>query len=180
VFVSLTLPIVVSAVVLFFASFLSWMVLQLHKKDWNKLAKEEEYMAALGALDVPAGSYMFPLAGSHEEMRTEEFQKKYASGPRGLMTIMHPVNMGQNLGLTLLYFLVVSAALGYLASIAFTPGADFSTVFRFIFTAGLLTFLAAIVQHAIWFRPRIVGHVIESIGYAALTGLVFAALWPAA
>ena len=123
---------------------------------------------------------MFPLAGSHEEMRTEAFQKKYAAGPRGLMTIMHPVNMGQNLGLTFLYFLAVSAALGYLASIAFNPGADFSTVFRFIFTAGLLTFLAAIVQHAIWFRPRIVGHVIESIGYAALTGLVFAAFWPAA
>ena len=35
--VSLWLPIVLSAVALFFASFLSWMVLQLHKQDWKKL-----------------------------------------------------------------------------------------------------------------------------------------------
>ena len=30
----LVLPIIVSAVALFFASFLSWMVLPIHRKDW--------------------------------------------------------------------------------------------------------------------------------------------------
>ena len=39
---SLVWPIVISTVVLFFASFLSWMVLQLHKQDWKKLAKEDD------------------------------------------------------------------------------------------------------------------------------------------
>ena len=46
----LILPIVLSTVALFFASFLSWMVLQLHKQDWSPLAKEDEFMAAVGAL----------------------------------------------------------------------------------------------------------------------------------
>jgi hypothetical protein len=59
-------------------------------------------------------------------------------------------------------------------------GADFLRVFRFVSTAGFLVFLAAIVQHAIWFHCRIVGHVIESVAYAAIVGAIFAALWPAA
>ena len=41
---SLILPIVISGVALFFASFLSWMVLQLHKQDWVKLAQEDKFM----------------------------------------------------------------------------------------------------------------------------------------
>ena len=39
---------------------------------------------------------------------------------------------------------------------------DFITVFRFVATIGLLTFCASIVQHAIWFKNRIVGHVDRS------------------
>jgi hypothetical protein len=123
---------------------------------------------------------MFPCAMSMAEMKTPEFQKKYEAGPRGILTILPKTNMGLNLGLTLLYFLGVSFLLAYLATIALPKGADFLAVFRFVATAGLMTFLAAMVQQAIWFRPRIVGHVIESIAYAAITGVIFAALWPSA
>ena len=55
---SLILPIGLSAVALFFASFLSWMVFQLHKMDWVKLAKEDEFLAAAGTTHlarVPVG-----------------------------------------------------------------------------------------------------------------------------
>jgi hypothetical protein len=176
---ALVWPILISTVVLFFASFLSWMVLGLHKKDWVKLAKEDEFMAAVKKCDVPVGSYMFPSCESSAEMQSAAFQAKYMAGPRGLMTVLKPANMGQNLGLTVVYFLVVSMGLAYLAAIAFGPGADFLSVFRFVFTAGLMTFLAAMVAHAIWFRARIVGHVIESAAYAALTATIFAAMWPA-
>lgn len=177
--ISLVLPIAISTVVLFFASFLSWMVLKLHVTDWNKIAKEADLMSAVKQCDLPVGSYMFPRCENHAEMQTPEFQAKYAAGPRGIMTIMAPVNMGQNLGLTVLYFLAVSIGLAYLATTAFPHGGDFLSVFRFVFIAAWMTFLAAMVQHAIWFRPRIVGHVIESVAYAALTAFVFAALWPA-
>jgi hypothetical protein len=37
---SLLLPVLLSGVALFFASFLTWMVLQIHKQDWIKLDKE--------------------------------------------------------------------------------------------------------------------------------------------
>jgi len=174
------LPIALAAVALFFASFLSWMVLQLHKQDWKKIDREAEFMAAVGGFNLPEGSYLFPMAGSQAEMQTPEFQEKYAAGPRGILNLMPRANMGANLGLTFLYFLTISFVLCYLASIAFKPGADFLSVFRFVFTAALATFLAAIVQHAIWFRMRIIGHVIESVAYALITGAIVAGLWPGA
>jgi hypothetical protein len=178
--VSLVLPIILSAVALFFASFLSWMVLQLHKKDWIKIEKEDEFIDSVRANGVTRGSFMFPCCNSQEEMKSEEFQKKWESGPCGVITVFPKPNMGRNLGLTFLYFLGVSFCLAYLATFGVKDDATFMDVFRFVGTAGLLTYLAAIVQHAIWFHSRIVGHVIESIAYALITGAIFAALWPAA
>jgi hypothetical protein len=180
VLASLLVPIVLSAVVLFFASFLSWMILQLHKDDWRRIDREDEFLAAVRPFNLPEGSYMFPRPVTPADMKSEAFQAKYKAGPRGVMTILAPTNMGVNLAMTMAYFLVVSLGLGYLASIAFKAGEkpDFLEVFRFVFTAGLFTFLAAVVQHSIWFRNRIVGHVIESIAYAAIVGVLFAAMWP--
>jgi uncharacterized membrane protein len=177
---SLVLPIVVSAVALFFASFLSWMVLPFHRKDWVKLPNEDQILPALRTAGIPAGSYMFPGCNNRDEMNTDEFKAKQKSGPVGIITVFGDINMGRNLALTLLYFLVVSFCLAYLATLALKPGAEFVHVFRFVTTAGFMTFLAATIQHAIWFRNRIVGHVIESVPYAAITGAIFALMWPSA
>ena len=175
---SLLLPIFLATVALFFTSFLSWMVLQLHKDDWKKVAKEDELMQAVRNCDIPIGSYMFPACGSPEEMKSEAFQAKMNAGPCGILPVFRPANMGKNLGLTFLYFLVCNFCLAYLATLALQPGAAFLAVFRFVSTAGLLTYLAAIVPHGIWFRCRIVGHVIEAIAYTAIVGAVYAAMWP--
>lgn len=175
---SLWLPIVIGAVALFFASFLSWMVVQLHKNDWKKVAKEDDLMDAVRKCDIPVGSYMFPGCENAAEMKSEAYAKKWEAGPCGILTIYPKVNMGRNLGLTFVYFLVINFCLAYLATLALKPGADFMAVFRFVTTAGLLTFLAAMVQHAIWFHNRIVGHIIEALAYAAISGAIFAAMWP--
>ena len=177
---SLILPIVLSAVALFIASFLSWMVLQLHKQDWVKLAQEEKFIEAARGCDIPPGSYAFPACGCPEEMKSDEFKKKLEAGPHGIMTVFGPISMGRNLGLTFVYFLVASFCLAYLTTLAVPPGADFMKVFRFVATAGFMTFYSAIVPHAIWFKCRIVGHLIESVAFAAIIGAIFAAMWPAA
>lgn len=181
---SLILPMLLATVAIFFASFLSWMVLQLHRHDWRKLAKEDEFLQAVRGLDIAPGNYMFPGCDKPEDAKTEEHQKKWAAGPCGIVTFYGPVNMGanmgRNLGMTFLYFLVVNFCLAYLATQGVQRGADFMTVFRFVSTAGLMTFLAAIVPHSIWFGCRIVGHVIESIAFAAISGAIFAAMWPKA
>ncbi|MFT5470865.1 MAG: hypothetical protein ACI8UO_005996 [Verrucomicrobiales bacterium] len=176
--VSLILPIVLSAIALFFVSFLSWMVFKLHVKDWGKLEKEDEFMKSGRDLDLKPGSYMFPFCSGGEEMKSEEFQAKAKEGPTGIITVFPPTSMGRNLGLTFLFFLVVSFCLAYLTTLAHERGASFAEVFRFVTTAGLMTYLASVICHAIWFRMRIIGHIIESIAYAAITGAIFGAFWP--
>ena len=175
---SLWLPIVLSAVALFFASFLSWTVLPFHKRDWVKLANEDEILKTARAINLAPGNYMFPGCATKDEMNSPEHRQKWEQGPRGVMTVFSGMNMGQNLALTFTYFLVISFCIAYLSTLALPRGASFMQVFRFVSTAGLLIFLSAIVQHAIWFRCRIVGHVIESIAYAAIVGTIFGALWP--
>lgn len=181
---SLMIPVVLATVGVFFASFLSWMVLQLHRHDWKKIANEDEFLQAVRKCEVPPGNYMFPGCSSPEEQKSDEHQKKWAAGPCGVVTFYGPVNMGanmgRNLGMTFLYFLVVNFCLAYLATLGVPRGADFMTVFRFVSTAGLMTFFAAIVPHAIWFGCRIVGHIVESIAFAAISGAIFAAMWPKA
>jgi hypothetical protein len=180
---SLWLPILVSTIALFISSFLSWMVLQLHIKDWIKIDDEEKLMVAIGEMNIPDGNYMFPGANSGQEMNSPEHQEKFKTGPRGILQMLPEPTLGINLGLTMLYFLACNATFAYLASFALQSGTadtDFITVFRFVATIALLTFSASMLQHAIWFRNRVTGHVIESIAYALIAGVIFATLWPAA
>jgi hypothetical protein len=179
--ISFALPVLLTGVALFFASFLSWMVLQLHKADWHKLPKNEDgVLEALRASEAPYGSYMIPGADSTAERETPEFKQKLAQGMMGVFTRLRPVNMGRNLLLTFVMFQIVTWTIAYLSTIALPAGSSFLDVFRFAFTTALLAYLTSIVQHSIWFQNRIVGHVIEALGYATITGLIFASFWPAA
>ena len=175
---ALFLPIVLSAIVLFFCSFLSWMVLRLHAKDWGKLKNEDDFLKATKDLELTEGSYMFPHCNGSSDMKSEEFKKKMQEGPNGVITVFPKTDMRRNLGLTFLYFLVVSFCLAYLTSLAHERGAEFMEIFRFVSTAGLMTYLAAIICHAIWFNSRIIGHIIEALIYAVVTGAIFGWLWP--
>ena len=178
--IALWLPIVVSTVALFFASFLSWMVLKLHANDWKDLEGEDRLIETIREMNVPQGCYMFPGCDGGKNMSDPTYQEKYKNGPNGIITVLPQANMGMNLMMTLLYFFVCCCTFAYLASFALDDGENSLTVFRFVATVALLTFSASILQHAIWFRNRVVGHVIESIGYALIAGGIFAAFWPAA
>ena len=104
---ALWLPILVSTAVLFFASFISWMVVRLHEKDWVKIDGEDQLIATVRELNLPEGNYMFPGADSAKEMETPEYQEKYKAGPRGILQVLPAANMARNLALTdpLLLFL---------------------------------------------------------------------------
>jgi len=176
---SLWLPILITGFALFFASFVAWMVLQLHKNDWNKMPNEVGFMDDVRKHNLPPGNYMFPMAGDAKEQQSPEFQQKFQKGPAGTMSIYPPVSMGKNLGLTFLYFLATAACLAYLATLALPTGAGFLPVFRFVATAALMVYLSAMIPQSIWFKNRIVGHVIESVAFAIIAGAIFAGFWPA-
>lgn len=178
--VSLWLPILASGVALFFASFLSWMVVMLHEGDWRKMPGESTVVDALRAANVPPGNYMFPGAESPAERSTPEFQARVTAGPMGVITVFPGMAMGRNLGLTFAFYVVASVCMAYLGTLGLKPGASFREVFRFFSTTAFLTLFAGIVPHSIWFRNRILGHLIESIACAAIVGAIFGALWPQA
>jgi hypothetical protein len=106
---SLLVPIVLSAVIVFVASFIIHMS-PWHQTDYPKMANEEAVRAAMGPLNLPPGDYYVPRPSSMAEMKSPEFDAKMRQGPVVVMTVFRngPMSMGRNLGLWFLYCLVVS------------------------------------------------------------------------
>src|SRR5437016_12042246 len=68
--IALWLPILLSAVIVFFASFIMHMVLSYHKSDYRKLPDEDRVTDAMRSAGVTRGpAYFFPYC-SFEEMKS--------------------------------------------------------------------------------------------------------------
>jgi hypothetical protein len=178
---SLCLPILASGIALFFASWLAWMILPHHKKEWRGLPNEEAVMGALKNSSVPAGQYMFPYAACGDDWKSDAFKAKMQAGPNGNLVVWSGAcNMGQNMLKTVIFFVVVSFAIAYLAAMVVPPTVDRPFVFRFVGTAGVITYASANVLNGIWFGRKMIADVIDGIAYGLITGAIFAWLWPAA
>lgn len=178
----LWLPILVSAVVVFFASFLAWVVLPHHASDWKKLPDEEAVRRAIGK-DAAPGQYVLPHAADSAAMRSEEYLKKCEEGPVGIVTLRAPGRpaMGKPMAMSFVYYLVVSTAAAYVTGRALDVGADYLSVFRFAGTTAMLAYSGSFFQAAIWFgRPwgPTLKEVADGVAYGLLTAGVFGWLWP--
>ena len=91
-----------------------------------------------------------------------------------------PPNMGVAIGQTIVFFFIAAFLIGYLASLALTPGAEFMKVFQFATTAGLIAHCAGIFPGVFWFKHKVSMDLVDKLAYAVVTGLVFAQFWPAA
>ena len=177
---SLWLPILLSGVALFFSSWAAWMLLPHHKSEWRGLPNEGALLDTLRNSSVPPGQYMFPYACSTAEFQTDEFKTRVNAGPSGTLTVWKSrPNMGVNMLCTLLFFVIANFTIGYLAGIALDPGESFMKVFRFVGTAGILTYGTANILNGIWFGRKMAADIIDGIAYGLITGLIFAAMWPA-
>ena len=180
---SLWLPIVLSGVALFFASFIAWTKLPHHKSEWKGLPDELSVTGTLRSTNVPPGQYMFPHCPP-EQMQSEEFKRRAEAGPNGTLTIWpgRP-NMGVNMLCTVLFFLIANFVIAYLAAMVLPPitppSDDRWRVFRFVGTAGVLTYGTANILNGIWFGRKMVADIVDGIAYGLITGLIFALLWPA-
>jgi hypothetical protein len=176
---SLWLPILVSGVALFFASFAAWMILPHHKKDWIGLPNEDAVMQQLKKDNIAGGQYCFPYAATPEDMKGEAYKAKMKAGPRGTLTLWAaPPNMGVNMLCTVIFFVIANAVIAYLAGMVIPPGNDRWFVFRFVGTAGVLTYGTANILNGIWFGRRMVSDIVDGIAYGLITGGIFALLWP--
>ncbi len=180
----LWLPIIVSAVLLQIASTLLWAVLPWHKPDVNPLPDQAAFDGAVNPLNIKPGFYLSPTTHDMQEYKSEGFQKRYSDGPwMSLNVFPGKPNMGKNMALTFVVFLVACAVIGYILSAAVPAGAEYLHVFRVAGACGVLAFVFGGLPNDIWFaKPTrwCVTGLIDAVIYAVLAAGAFAAFWPEA
>lgn len=180
---SLWLPILLSAVVVFLLSSLIHMVLGYHANDFRKVPDEESFADALRKFNLPAGEYMLPCAKSAEEMKSAEFKAKLEKGPRAIFTIRPggPVSMKNELILWFVYSVVIGIFAAYVAGRALPEGAPYLSVFRFVGVTAFCCYAVAGWQASIWYkRPwgTTLRTTFDGLVYALFTAGMFGWLWP--
>jgi len=180
---SLWLPILLAAVIVFIASSIIHMVLPFHRNDYKTLPDEDGVMDALRKFDIPPGDYVFPCVKSPTEMKSPAFVEKRKKGPVGMMTVIPggDVAMGPSLAQWFVYCLVVGIFAAYVAGRALPVGAHYRAVFRFAGVTAFVGYGLALWQNSIWYKrawATTLRSAIDSLVYGLLTAGVFGWLWP--
>ena len=138
--VSLWLPILVSAVIVFIASSIIHMASPWHKNDYPRLPDEDRFRSAVGPLDLPPGDYMVPRVESRAELQSPEFGEKLKQGPNVIMTVLPKgmMSMTSNLVQWFLYLVLVSLFAAYVVGRATPPGAEYMHVFQLVSTVAFI------------------------------------------
>jgi len=177
-------PILLSAVLVFIASFLAWVVSPHHKSDWKQLPHEEEVRTALNETRLGPGQYIVPWVTSQEMAQSKEYVEKCTKGPFGILTLREPgpPAMGKSIGMSFVYYVIVSTAVAYVTGRTLSAGTSYLHVFQIAGTVAMLAYGGAFAQAAIWFgRPW--GPTLKEMGdaivYGLLTAGAFGWLWPA-
>lgn len=182
---SLWLPIVLAAVLVFVVSSLIHMFLGYHRTDFRSVPDEDRVMAALRPFGVPPGDYMLPRPTDPKEMQSPAFQEKLTQGPVVMMTVYPngPFRMGPALVQWFIYCLVIGIFAAYVAGRALGPGVEYLEAFRFTGTTAFLGYAVALWQDSIWFKrgwSTTIKFTVDGLIYALLTAGVFGWLWPGA
>ena len=96
----LWLPIALSAVAVFFISFVMWMVSPHHKSDWEKLPDEDKLMDVMREMGVKGGTqYALPHCADAAQMKDPEWVARYNKGPKGMLIMRKdgPESMGKSM-----------------------------------------------------------------------------------
>jgi hypothetical protein len=180
---SLWLPILLSAVVVFILSAIIHMVLPYHRNDFKKIAQDDQFLEAMRRFDLAPGDYLVPCAGSPEAMKSPDFIEKMKKGPIVIMTIVKggPPSMGRELFRWFLFTIAVGIMAAYITGHALGVGATYRQVFRF---AGCVSFIGygfAQVPASIWYKRSWATTwktMFDALVYGLFTAGVFGWLWP--
>ncbi len=181
---SLWLPILLSAVVVFVISSLVHMVIKWHASDYSSLANEDAVRAALRAGNPAPGRYVVPHCADMKDMASEAMVKKYREGPVGHFTLgpNGVPSMGKFLGQWFILNLIVAAVAAFLAAKVY--GLDPAHARGAAKLVGAVAFIAygfGTLQESIWMmRPWSASakYLLDAALYAVGSGLVFLWLWP--
>ncbi len=184
-FGSLWLPVIVSAVVIFLASWVIHMLLKYHKADFRPLPSEDAVREALAKANIPPGMYMTPHCDDHSKMKEPAMLDKFNKGPVAVLSVFPKgmPNMGKHLGQWFVFCLFVSFVAGYVARITLHPGDAGMVICRITGTVAFAAYACGHIMDSIW-KGQPWGNtgraILDGIIYAVLTGVTFQFLWPAA
>jgi hypothetical protein len=181
--VSLWLPIVLSAVFVFLASFVIHMALRYHANDYRKLPAEDEVMDALRKFQIPPGDYMVPRPAGAEGMKDPKYLEKLKQGPVMVVTVMKNgmFDMRTSLFQWFVYSLLVGVLAAYVAGRALGPGTPYLKVFRFAGVTSFIAYSIAMWQDSIWYHRSwgtTMRNTFDGLVYGLLTAGTFGWLWP--
>jgi len=180
---SLLIPIALSAVFVFIASSIIHMATPWHSGDLNKVPNEDRVMDALRSFNIPPGDYGMPKASSMKDMGSPEFRARYKAGPVAFMTVRPAgeMSMTGSLVMWFIYSLVVSMIAGYIAGVAFGPGAEYLRIFQVAGCVAFTGYALGQAQESIWWGRswgRTLRSMLDGLLYGLLTGGTFGWLWP--
>jgi len=180
---SLWLPILLSAAIVFVISSAIHMLLPWHRSDYPKMPNEDRVRDALRPLAIPPGDYMVPRPETRDEWSSPAFDEKMKQGPNLVMTVLPngAFAMGKIMGQWFLYAVVVGVFAAYVAGRALPPGSDYLRVFRFVGVTAFVGYTLALWQMAIWYRRSVLTTfkaTVDGLIYALLTAGTFGWLWP--
>jgi len=179
----LWLPVLLSAVAVFFLSFCMWMLLPHHKGDWGPLPDEDGLMNLLRAQGVGGGQFSFPHCSDPKEMKDPAYVEKYSKGPKGFLVLRPdgPPNMGASMATSFGFNLITALLVAFVARQTIPVGDPMGMVFRVTLTVAFLANSFGLVWGPIWFG-RTWGSTLREMGdglvYSLATAGIFAALWP--
>lgn len=178
---SLWLAILLSAVIVFVASSVIWMVIQYHNAEWKKLPDEEAARSALKG--TAPGQYSVPNAQTSAERKSPEVVEKYRQGPIAMLIVLPhgSMAMGKQMFQWIVYCLLISFMVAYVTSVVLPSGADYLHVFRIAGSVAILAYAGAVPINAIWFGhtwSATVKDVLDGLIYGLLTAGIFGWLWP--
>jgi hypothetical protein len=179
---ALWLPILLSAVIVFVASFIMHMVLPYHHGDYSQLPDEDKILAVLRAAGLKRGLYIFPFC-THKDMKSPALIEKQKQGPVGFMTIVPsgPPAMPKFLIQWFVYCLLIGFFVAYLTGRTVAPGAQYLAVFRVAGTAAFFAYGLGHLSNGIWKGQMwwvTIKEVFDGLVYGLLTAGTFGWLWP--
>jgi len=181
--VSLWLPVVLSAVIVFVASSVIHMTPLWHKNDYPKMPREAEVLDALRPLAIPPGDYFIPRASGMKEMRSPEFKEKMKRGPVAVLTVMPngEMAMGRSLVQWFAFLIVVGLFVAIVTCRTLPVGTPYPRVFKVAGTIAFMAYSLALCELSIWYRRSwslTLKSAFDGLIYAALTAGTFGWLWP--
>lgn len=182
---SLWLPILVAAALVWAASAVMWMVLPHHRSDYLPLPDEGPVRDALGGQTLEANqAYRVPGTMGRADMEDPEERRKWEEGPVAYIRVLPSrlPEMGRQLTLHFIYCVAVGAVVAYVAGRTLAPGTAYLAVFQITGTVAWVAYGWAFPVAAVWFGwswSEVSKHLLDALVYGLLTAGAFGWLWPA-